>query len=52
MNAVSSMNSGLKCTFFVQNKDKVVCLICKDRGSVFKESNIKRHYDAHHEEKM
>jgi hypothetical protein len=38
--------------FFVQNKDKAVCLICKDRGSVFKDSNIKRHYDARHEEKM
>jgi uncharacterized protein YaiI (UPF0178 family) len=36
----------------VQNKDKAVCLICKDRGSVFKESNIKRHYDARHEEKI
>jgi hypothetical protein len=28
--------------FFVQNKDKAVCLICKDRVSVFKECNIKR----------
>jgi hypothetical protein len=35
----------------VQNKDKAVYLICKDSVSVFKECNIKRHYDAHHEEK-
>jgi hypothetical protein len=37
--------------FFVQNKDKAVCLICKDGVSVFKECNIKRHYDARHKEK-
>jgi hypothetical protein len=36
---------------FGQNKDKVVCLICKDSVSVFKEFNIKRHYDARHKEK-
>jgi hypothetical protein len=37
--------------FFVQNKDKAVCLICKDSVSGFKECNIKRHYNAHHKEK-
>jgi hypothetical protein len=51
MGAVSSKNSGLKSPFFVQNKDKVVCLICKDSVSVFKECNIKWHCDARHKEK-
>jgi hypothetical protein len=37
--------------FIVQNKDKAVCLICKDSVSVFKECNIERHYDARHKEK-
>jgi hypothetical protein len=37
--------------FFVQNKDEAVCLVCKDSVSVFKESNIKQHYDARHKEK-
>jgi hypothetical protein len=37
--------------FFVQNKDKAVCLICMDSVSVFKECNIERHYDARHKEK-
>jgi hypothetical protein len=35
----------------VQNKDKAVCLICKDSVSVFKQCNIRRHYDARHKEK-
>jgi hypothetical protein len=38
-------------SFFVQNQDKAMCLICKDRVSVFKECNMKRHYDARHKEK-
>jgi hypothetical protein len=38
MSTESSKNSGLKSPFFVQNKDKAVCLICKDSVSVFKES--------------
>jgi hypothetical protein len=37
--------------FFVQNKDKAVCLIFKDNVSVFKGCSIKRHYDTRHEEK-
>jgi hypothetical protein len=37
--------------FFVQNKGKAVCLICKVIVSVFKECNIKRRYDARHKEK-
>jgi hypothetical protein len=36
--------------FFVQNKDNAVCLICKDSVLVFKEFNVKRHYDARHKE--
>jgi hypothetical protein len=52
MRAASSKNSGLKSPFFVQNKDKAVCLICKDSVSVFNECNIKRHYDASHKENM
>jgi hypothetical protein len=51
MSAVSSKISRLKSAFFVQNKDKAVCLICKDSASVFKECNIERHHDARHEEK-
>jgi hypothetical protein len=35
----------------VQNKDRAVCLICKDSVSVFKECNMKRHYHARHKEK-
>jgi hypothetical protein len=51
MSAVSSKNCGLKSPFFVQNKGKAVCLICKDSVSVFKVCNIKQHYDARHKEK-
>jgi hypothetical protein len=38
-------------SFLVQNKNEVVCLLCKDSVSVLKECNIKRHYDARHKEK-
>jgi hypothetical protein len=38
-------------SFFVQNKDNTVCIICKDSVLVFKECNIKRHYTARHKEK-
>lgn len=37
--------------FCVQCKDKVLCLICKDIIAVFKEYNIKRHYETKHREK-
>ena len=37
--------------FFVQCKDKAICLICKEPVSVFKEYNVKRHYGTHHKDK-
>jgi hypothetical protein len=39
MSAVSSKNSGLQ-SFFVQNKDKAVCLICKNSVSVSKSAKL------------
>ena len=36
--------------FFVQCKEKAVCLICKETVSVFKEFNIRRHYETRHGE--
>jgi hypothetical protein len=51
MGAVYSENSRLKSPFFLDNKDKTVCLICTDTVSVFKECKIKRHCDARHKEK-
>jgi hypothetical protein len=37
--------------FFIEYKRKPVCLICLDTVSVFKEYNLKRHYDTKHAEK-
>ena len=34
--------------FFVQCKEKAVCLICKEMVAVFKEFNIRRHYETRH----
>jgi hypothetical protein len=34
--------------FFVQNTDKCICLICNEAVSVFKEYNLKRHYNTKH----
>lgn len=36
--------------FFVQCKEKAVCLICKDTVAMFKEFNIRRNYETHHGE--
>lgn len=38
--------------FFVNIKNKPVCLICNESVSVMKEYNLKRHYDAKHASKM
>ncbi len=37
--------------FFVQWKEVAVCLICQETVSVFKEYNLRRHYEIHHREK-
>ena len=34
--------------FCIANSGKVMCLICKGNISVFKEYNIRRHYDSKH----
>lgn len=34
--------------FFIVNSNKLVCLICKDSVSAFKEYNVKRHYQTRH----
>ena len=33
--------------FCIEVKDKIICLICKQSIAIFKEYNIKRHYDTH-----
>lgn len=37
--------------FCIQSKDKSLCLICNETISMFKEYNIKRHYESKHKEK-
>ena len=37
--------------FFVQCKEKAVCLICQDTVAVFKEYNLRRHYESRHKDK-
>lgn len=37
--------------FFIEYKGKAVCLVCRDTVAVFKESNIKRHYESKHQQK-
>ncbi|KAM8977132.1 general transcription factor II-I repeat domain-containing protein 2-like [Pelodytes ibericus] len=37
--------------FFMQYKEKAVCLICQNIVSVFKEYNLRRHYDTQHKDK-
>lgn len=34
--------------FFVLNKEKALCLLCRQCISVFKSNNLKRHYNAKH----
>ena len=37
--------------FFVQCKEKAVCLICQETVAVFKEYNLRRHYESRHKDK-
>ncbi|XP_075933644.1 general transcription factor II-I repeat domain-containing protein 2-like [Anarhichas minor] len=37
--------------FFVQCKEKAVCLICQEAVAVFKEFNLRRHYESRHKDK-
>ncbi|XP_077179280.1 general transcription factor II-I repeat domain-containing protein 2-like [Paroedura picta] len=37
--------------FFMQYKEKAVCLICQNIVSVFKEYNLRRHYQTQHKDK-
>ncbi|XP_042299832.1 general transcription factor II-I repeat domain-containing protein 2-like, partial [Sceloporus undulatus] len=36
--------------FFIEHKDKAVCLICHSTVAVFKVYNLRRHYQAHHKD--
>lgn len=36
--------------FFVQCKDRAVCIICKESVAVFKEYNLRRHHETRHKE--
>lgn len=36
--------------FAIENNEKIVCLICQQVISVMKEYNVKRHYEANHED--
>jgi len=38
--------------FFIEINRKAVCLVCRETVSVFKEFNIKRHYETKHEAKF
>ena len=35
--------------FFVHVHDKALCLLCRDTVAVFKEFNLKRHYETMHQ---
>jgi hypothetical protein len=37
--------------FFMEFKQKALCLICKDKVTVMKNYNLKRHYDTKHASK-
>lgn len=37
--------------FFMQYKERAVCLICQNIVSVFKEYNLRRHYQSKHKDK-
>lgn len=37
--------------FFVEHQNKAMCLICYETVAVFKEFNIKRHYESKHQGK-
>ena len=36
--------------FFIEFCGKATCLICRESVSVFKEANVKRHYECKHKE--
>ncbi|XP_042325950.1 general transcription factor II-I repeat domain-containing protein 2A-like isoform X1 [Sceloporus undulatus] len=36
--------------FFIEHKEKAVCLICQDTVAVFKEYNLRRHYQTRHKD--
>ena len=38
--------------FFIEINRKAVCLVCRKTVSVFKEFNIKPHYETKHEKKF
>ena len=37
--------------FFIEYRNKAMCLICYETVAVFKEFNIKRHYEGKHQNK-
>ncbi|XP_041447439.1 general transcription factor II-I repeat domain-containing protein 2-like [Xenopus laevis] len=37
--------------FFMQCKERAVCLLCQDSVAVFKEYNLRRHYETKHKDK-
>lgn len=37
--------------FFIEYRNKAMCLICNETVAVFKEFNIKRHYESKHQNK-
>ena len=37
--------------FFVQCKEKAVCLVCQETVAVLKEFKLRRHYDSRHKDK-
>lgn len=46
-----SAGAGISDYFFVQCKDKAICLMCQDSVAVFKEYNLTTiHYDSQHKE--
>jgi len=49
MRTGSSMMTG-KIYFFINMKDKAICLICCDSLSTWKPFNLKRHYEQKHSE--
>ena len=49
---VQSLQTPVDDYFFVQCREKAVCLICKDTVAVFKEFNICRHYETATESSM
>jgi len=52
MNIVHSMNHGRIYIFFIENKGKLLCLICKKTILTVKEYNVKRHYETEHKLKF